>query len=167
METRTCIWKEGSRWFGAVANDNGITALEWSRKKEEIMNRFHDTSPVDSSTASKFLLQLRTEISEYCEGLRSNFSVPVVIEGTEFQVRVWNEMKKIQFGQTITYGDLAKRIENPKASRAVGAACGQNRVPIIIPCHRVLGSAGKLHGFGGGLDEKAWLLDLEGASYKS
>jgi methylated-DNA-[protein]-cysteine S-methyltransferase len=82
-------------------------------------------------------------------------------EGTEFQRTVWNRLREIPYGETISYGELAKRVGNPKASRAVGAANGQNPIPIVIPCHRVIGSNGKLTGFGGGLPVKEALLALE------
>ena len=81
--------------------------------------------------------------------------------GTAFQRRVWNELEKIPYGVTISYGELAHRVGNPKASRAVGLANGRNPIPIIVPCHRVIGASGKLVGYGGGLDAKRVLLDLE------
>ena len=108
------------------------------------------------------LLQHATEqLSEYFSGRRTIFSVPLGPEGTEFQRAVWRRLQDIPYGQTITYGELAKRVGNPKASRAVGAANGCNPIPIMIPCHRVIGSDGKLTGFGGGLPVKKALLTLE------
>ena len=89
------------------------------------------------------------------------FDLRLAPEGTPFQQSVWNELCGIPYGETISYGELAKRVGNPKASRAVGAANGQNPIPIIIPCHRVIGSDGKLTGFGGGLPIKEKLLALE------
>jgi methylated-DNA-[protein]-cysteine S-methyltransferase len=89
------------------------------------------------------------------------FEAPVVLEGTEFQVRVWRELQKIPYGETISYGELARRIGNANAMRAVGLANGANPIPIIVPCHRVIGSNGKLTGFGGGLPNKKKLLALE------
>jgi methylated-DNA-[protein]-cysteine S-methyltransferase len=84
------------------------------------------------------------------------------MEGTEFQQRVWRELTKIPFGETRSYGQLAKRIGNPNGSRAVGLANGRNPIAIIVPCHRVIGADGSLTGFGGGLDRKEWLLTHEG-----
>lgn len=83
------------------------------------------------------------------------------MSGTDFQQKVWNELKKIPYGTTCTYGEIAVRIGNPKASRAVGNACNKNPIPILIPCHRVVGSKGDLVGFASGLDVKKHLLDLE------
>jgi methylated-DNA-[protein]-cysteine S-methyltransferase len=108
------------------------------------------------------LLQLAAEqLSEYFSGHRNVFIVPLDPEGTEFQQAVWRRLQEIPYGQTITYGELAKRVGNPSASRAVGAANGANPIPIMIPCHRVIGSDGKLTGFGGGLPTKKALLTLE------
>jgi methylated-DNA-[protein]-cysteine S-methyltransferase len=89
------------------------------------------------------------------------FELPLSLEGTEFQLRVWNSLRTIRYGETISYGQLAQRIGKPKAVRAVGLANGSNPIPIIIPCHRVIGSDGSLTGFGGGLPNKKKLLALE------
>jgi methylated-DNA-[protein]-cysteine S-methyltransferase len=82
-------------------------------------------------------------------------------QGTSFQLSVWRELRKVAYGKTVSYGELARRVGNPKASRAVGAANGANPIPIIIPCHRVIGADGSLTGFGGGLEVKRFLLELE------
>jgi methylated-DNA-[protein]-cysteine S-methyltransferase len=102
------------------------------------------------------------QIAEYFDGVRREFDVPVNLTGTKFQRRVWEELLNIPFGQTVTYGDVAKAIGKPTAVRAVGAANGQNPVSIIVPCHRVIGSEGRLTGYGGGLWRKQWLLKHEG-----
>jgi methylated-DNA-[protein]-cysteine S-methyltransferase len=101
------------------------------------------------------------QLREYFTGQRTEFDLPVLPEGTGFQRRVWRALQDIPFGQTISYGELARRVGNPNASRAVGAANGQNPIPIVIPCHRVIGANGKLTGFGGGLPTKEALLALE------
>src|SRR6266853_1106000 len=101
------------------------------------------------------------QLREYFAGLRSEFELPLAPEGTEFQRTVWNRLREIPYGETISYGELAKRVGNPKASRAVGAANGQNPIPIVIPCHRVIAGDGTLGGFGGGLSTKEKLLSLE------
>ncbi|HEY6341450.1 MAG TPA: methylated-DNA--[protein]-cysteine S-methyltransferase [Bryobacteraceae bacterium] len=101
------------------------------------------------------------QLREYFAGRRREFELPLDPEGTEFQKNVWRELQGIPYGRTISYGELARRIGNPKASRAVGAANGANPIPIVIPCHRVIGANGKLTGFGGGLPIKEKLLDLE------
>lgn len=101
------------------------------------------------------------EVKEYLAGERQKFSFRVDQPGTDFQKGVWNELMKIPFGKTISYAELARRIGQPNASRAVGSANGKNQVAIVVPCHRVIASGGKLGGYGGGLWRKEWLLDLE------
>ncbi len=101
------------------------------------------------------------QLREYFAGARIEFDLPLAPEGTEFQRSVWRRLQEIPYGETISYGELARRIGNPQASRAVGAANGSNPIPIVIPCHRVIGSNGKLTGFGGGLPVKEALLALE------
>jgi len=101
------------------------------------------------------------QLREYFAGQRTGFDLPLAPEGTAFQREVWRRLQEIPYGETISYGELAKRVGNPKASRAVGAANGQNPLPIVIPCHRVIGASGKLTGFGGGLPTKEALLALE------
>jgi methylated-DNA-[protein]-cysteine S-methyltransferase len=104
------------------------------------------------------------QLSEYFAGERKEFDFPLAPEGTEFQRAVWKRLQEIPYGQTISYGELARRVGNPKASRAVGAANGKNPIPIVIPCHRVIGADGKLTGFGGGLPIKEALLAIERSS---
>ena len=101
------------------------------------------------------------QLEEYFAGRRREFTLPLKLTGTDFQVRVLEELTRIPYGQTVSYGTVAERIGRPGAMRAVGAANGRNPIPIVIPCHRVIGSSGKLTGFGGGLDTKAALLRLE------
>jgi methylated-DNA-[protein]-cysteine S-methyltransferase len=101
------------------------------------------------------------QLREYFAGTRRKFDLPLAPAGTAFQRSVWDQLVKIPYGETISYGELARRIGNPRASRAVGLANGSNPIPIVIPCHRVIGSDGRLVGFGGGLDIKQRLLALE------
>jgi methylated-DNA-[protein]-cysteine S-methyltransferase len=101
------------------------------------------------------------QLQAYFRGELKEFDVPLAMEGTEFQLRVWNKLREIPYGETISYAQLAGRIGNPKAVRAVGLANGSNPIPIIVPCHRVIGSDGSLTGFGGGLPTKKLLLELE------
>ncbi len=103
----------------------------------------------------------RQQLTEYFDGERKEFDLPLSLAGTEFQLRVLDELRRIPYGETTSYGDIAARIGKPKAMRAVGAANGRNPIPIIVPCHRVIGSSGDLTGFGGGLDAKQALLQLE------
>jgi O-6-methylguanine DNA methyltransferase len=112
--------------------------------------------------ASALLEQTCAELGEYFTDTRHDFTLPLDFQGSSFYQRVWLALTQIPYGRTVSYGDLAYTVGAPKAARAVGAACGANPVPIIAPCHRVLGSDGSLHGFGGGLPLKAWLLRHEG-----
>jgi methylated-DNA-[protein]-cysteine S-methyltransferase len=102
------------------------------------------------------------QLGEYFAGTRREFDLPLRLEGTPFQQRVWKSLTEIPYGETWSYGELAKRIGNPNASRAVGLANGSNPIAILVPCHRVIGADGSLTGYGGGLDRKRWLLAHEG-----
>src|SRR5450631_1874353 len=102
------------------------------------------------------------QLKEYFHGTRREFNLPIRLHGTEFQQRVWNMLTEIPYGVTWSYGELAKRIDNPNASRAVGLANGRNPISILVPCHRVIGADGSLTGYGGGLERKRWLLAHEG-----
>ena len=103
----------------------------------------------------------RRELAEYFAGERTSFDVRLHLEGSAFQRTVWHALTEIPYGETISYGELARRIGQPDRARAVGAANGQNPIAVIVPCHRVIGANGKLVGYGGGLDNKRRLLELE------
>ena len=105
--------------------------------------------------------ELREQLTQYFAGERQTFDVPLRLAGTPFQQRVWQELTRIPYGGTISYGQLAQRIGRPTATRAVGAANGRNPISILVPCHRVIGSTGHLTGYGGGIENKQWLLALE------
>lgn len=107
------------------------------------------------------LKDVRKQLDQYFAGRLKKFSTPVAFRGTPFQTTVWQELRRIPYGETISYLELAKRIDNKKAVRAVGMANGANPIAIIVPCHRVIGSNGSLTGFGGGLPTKRALLELE------
>ena len=106
----------------------------------------------------------RVQLAAYFAGETTTFALPLGPRGTAFQARVWMALRDIPFGATISYGELARRVGQPTASRAVGAANGRNPLPIVVPCHRVIGSSGALTGFGGGMERKRWLLEHEGAT---
>lgn len=107
------------------------------------------------------LSRARRQLARYFAGELHEFDLPLAPQGTPFQQRVWSELLKIPYGETISYGELARRIGTPNGSRAVGLANGSNPIAIVIPCHRVIGSNGKLTGYGGGLEKKEWFLALE------
>jgi methylated-DNA-[protein]-cysteine S-methyltransferase len=105
--------------------------------------------------------ELRNQLAEYFDGRRRTFEVPLAMAGSPFQKRVWQALQDVPYGQTAGYGELARRIGVPSASRAVGVANGQNPICVIVPCHRVIGADGSLTGYAGGLERKRLLLDLE------
>lgn len=117
----------------------------------------------DWREGSPLLERAAAQLREYFAGHRREFELPLAPKGTEFQRRVWNELTRIPHGTAISYATLAQRIGSPAAMRAVGAANGRNPIPVVVPCHRVVGADGSLTGFGGGLPLKRWLLAHEGA----
>jgi methylated-DNA-[protein]-cysteine S-methyltransferase len=135
--------------------------------KKILFNPAKDTTEFSSATKLRsddpYLFGIFNQLKEYFEGRRKVFDVPLDIEGTDFQKRVWNELQKIPYGKTISYKALSEKLGDVKSIRAVGKANGQNPVAIIIPCHRVIGANGSLTGYAGGLAIKEKLLHLEGA----
>ena len=119
--------------------------------------------PVHWQRNDDILQQCQAQLQDYFNGQRTSFDLHLSPEGTDFQRQVWQQLQQIPFGKTCSYKDIAQAIQRPKSVRAVGAANGRNPIPIIIPCHRVIGADGSLTGFGGGLDTKRILLKLEGA----
>jgi methylated-DNA-[protein]-cysteine S-methyltransferase len=107
------------------------------------------------------------QLREYFAGQRKEFRLPLDLRGTEYQLRVWQKLLEIPFGQTVSYGELARRVGLPHSPRAAGTACGSNPLAVVVPCHRVIGADGKLHGYGGGLWRKQRLLELEGSAPRS
>lgn len=140
-----------------VADDAGLIAIEFGRCAPKSTNE--PTPP-----QRRILAAASKQLVEYFAGRRTEFDLPLAPTGTEFQRRVWRELGKIPYGERITYGEQAKRLKRPSAARAVGAANGRNPLPIVVPCHRVVGSTGELTGFAGGLKMKAQLLELERAA---
>lgn len=119
-------------------------------------------APAVEAPDDAILREARTQLDDYFAGRRRTFSLPLSLGGTPFQRQVWEMLQRVQFGETTSYRSIAERIGNPRAVRAVGAANGQNPVPIVVPCHRIIGATGSLVGFGGGLACKRWLLEHEG-----
>jgi len=109
------------------------------------------------------LARTREQLNQYFARTRTTFDLPLDPAGSAFELRVWDALRAIPYGTTLTYGELARRLGDPRATRAVGAANSKNPIPIIVPCHRVIGARGELTGFGGGLDRKRWLLEHEGS----
>ena len=140
----------------------GKIIIEESEEKISRIEIVNGTEKFDGKEEETELInKTYKELDEYFRGKRKTFDIPLKIEGTEFQKKVWNELLEIPYGETRSYLDIAKRVGNPKASRAVGMANHNNKTIIIIPCHRVIGSNKKLIGYAGGLDVKEKLLKLE------
>lgn len=142
-----------------AATVDGLAAIQW--ENEGRPNRIR--SRVEAADSRhEVLVETERQLAEYFAGRRRVFSLSLDCEGTPFQHEVWSALRTIPFGETRSYSQIARDIGRPEAVRAVGAANGRNPVPIVTPCHRVIGASGKLTGFGGGLEAKAWLLELEG-----
>ena len=140
-----------------TAEDDAITGLQ--------MHRQRHAPPVDPGCVRDDAAfgDVAEQLAAYFSGELREFDVHVSFAGTAFQHRVWGALREIPYGETISYGELARRVGNPKASRAVGLATGRNPVAVIVPCHRVVGADGSLTGFGGGIERKVWLLEHEDA----
>lgn len=138
--------------IGIASNSDAVTNVYFSGENTPSGMELKET---------ELIKKAGEEINEYFSGKRNNFDIPLEPEGTEFQKSVWDVLKKIPYGKTFTYKQVAEAVGNPKACRAVGMANNKNPIPLFIPCHRVIGSNGKLVGFGGGLDIKEYLLNLE------
>lgn len=152
------------RRFASPVGDLTLTVSDTALTGVYFPSSRHGPPPKGGADQSSALLdRVEQQLSEYFAGSRTTFDLPLDPPGTPFQLRVWELLRRIPYGVTTSYGDLARRLGDPQATRAVGAANGKNPIPIIVPCHRVVGSKGELTGFGGGLDRKRWLLEHEGA----
>jgi methylated-DNA-[protein]-cysteine S-methyltransferase len=141
-----------------AADAHGLRLVEFDSPKHP-MGRGDDWREGDNEV----LREARAQLDDYFAGKRRTFDLPLAPRGTEFQCEVWHTLATIPYGETISYAQLATRVGKPSAMRAVGAANGRNPLPIVLPCHRVIGKDGSLTGFGGGLPTKQFLLSLEGA----
>ena len=157
-ETNTPIGKIG---IATTENDSHITDLTWESDFENLKKE-NDFQICET----ELIKQAKKQLFEYFERKRKIFDLPLLKEGTPFQISVWNTLEKIPYGETRSYKDIAIAIDNPKAVRAVGMANNRNKIAIFIPCHRVVGADGKLVGYGGGLHIKRFLLELEGIKIK-
>ena len=141
-------------WLEIQASSLGVTHVLF------IENRTPEENP------NSITKKCKQELEEYFNGTRKAFTLPLDQKGTDFQLSVWKCLEEIPFGQSLSYQDIALKIDRPKAMRAVGTTNGKNPISIIVPCHRVIGSNQRLTGYAGGLDRKAWLLNHEGISFK-
>ncbi|TCP18324.1 methylated-DNA-[protein]-cysteine S-methyltransferase [Scopulibacillus darangshiensis] len=143
--------------FGSL-QEAAVPLQSWAKK-----HMMHNELKKDQDYTGEAARQL----TEYFNGERQTFDLPLCLKGTPFQIKVWRALREIGYGETKSYKDIAQAIGNPKAVRAVGSANNSNPLPIVIPCHRVIGSSGSLVGYGGGLDKKVTLLDHEKMIMKS
>ena len=141
-----------------AADERGLRLIEFHTPRHP-MSRLADWSEGDNAV----LQAARVQLDEYFSGTRTHFDLSLAPQGTPFQTEVWHTLATIPYGETISYAQLAQRVGKPTAMRAVGAANGRNPLPIVLPCHRVIGADGSLTGFGGGLPTNQFLLELEGA----
>lgn len=137
-----------------TANDSKLTEVKYLSSKPTVKQ-------LEDIKENAVLTETTTQLDEYFAGTLKTFGLPLHMEGTDFQIKVWQELTKIPYGETVTYQQLAVMCDSPKAARAVGNACNNNPIPIIVPCHRVIGADGKLAGYAGGLDKKDQLLGFE------
>lgn len=142
-----------------VASEKGLVGL-WVRKAS-VKSSEKVSSLKSSEPALQILARAEKQLHEYFKGERKTFDVPLDVTGTDFQKKVWNQLSKIPYGETVSYKDISKRLKNEKAHRAVGSANGKNPISIIVPCHRVIAADGGLGGYSGGLPMKETLLELE------
>ena len=142
-----------------VASDKGLAAILWENDRPGRVR----LNIIKQDRKHPVLLETERQLKEYFAGTRKAFKLPLDFHGTDFQKRVWKALLAIPFGETRSYGQIARQVGKPAAVRAVGAANGRNPISIVAPCHRVIGADGKLTGFAGGLDAKARLLALEAA----
>ena len=145
--------------FDVLVSNTGVREIFINKKQSLSVH----SSALRISPDDKIVFNVFKQLKEYFNRERKEFDVSMEIIGTEFQKRVWDELTKIPYGETISYGELANRMGDKNLMRAVAAANGANPIPIIIPCHRVIGADGSLTGYGGGLDVKQKLLELEGS----
>lgn len=140
-----------------IASDKGLAAILWENDDPKRVR----LGPLEENPDHPVLMETGRQLSDYFAGKLDKFSLPLDFAGTDFQKKVWQALVEIPFGETRSYGQIARQIGSPGAVRAVGAANGRNPISIIAPCHRVIGTNGKLTGFAGGLQAKAFLLALE------
>jgi len=161
-------------WLEISGTEMGVSSIMFIQMMSDLrsccpglityMNTANDRDKLMTNGLPKVINDCMVQLDEYFAGTRKTFDIPINPKGTEFRQKVWKELMTIEYGKTTTYGEVAQRIGDGKASRAVGNANNKNRIPIIIPCHRVIGKDGKLTGYAGGLWRKKWLLDFETAN---
>jgi methylated-DNA-[protein]-cysteine S-methyltransferase len=150
MDIQKAYYKSDIGYLEITGTEKGISEVNFIEEKPAYVRPIHPC-----------LQECYDQLDEYFRGVRRNFDLNIVIEGTDFQIKVWMALLKIPFGTTLSYGEIAKAVGSPRAVRAVGGANGRNRISVIIPCHRVIRSDGRLGGYGSGTWRKDWLLKHE------
>ena len=150
MEIQKAYYKSDIGYLEITGTEKGISGVHFIEEKPAYVRPIHPC-----------LHECYDQLDEYFQGKRRNFDLDLVLDGTDFQLKVWMALVKIPYGRTVSYRDIARAVGSPQAVRAVGGANGQNRIGIIIPCHRVIRSDGKLGGYGSGIWRKDWLLKHE------
>ncbi len=140
-----------------IASERGVHAIVWEHES---------IPPIARDKKHPLIIKVKQQLTEYFKGTRQQFDLPLAPMGTAFQLQAWQALRKIPYGKTISYGEQAKRLGDKNKARAVGMANGKNPISIVVPCHRVIGANGQLTGFGGGLENKAWLLGHEQKYFK-
>ena len=149
-----------------IASPRGLVAVLW-QDEDGSRVRLAPLDAIASAPTDPILAEARRQIALFLDGRLDRFTLPLDFRGTPFQCSVWQALIDIPYGRTRTYGEMAAQLGRPAASRAVGAANGKNPLSIIVPCHRLVGSSGGLHGFAGGLTTKRWLIDLEARHFEA
>ncbi len=153
-------YRSGIGLLEIIVTDDAVVSLEFA-EEEYLDNNTDDIIYMKKTDQHPLLKACTRQLDEYLKGRRKEFTLKLQPEGTDFQKRAWEELRKIPYGETISYGEQARRLGNKNACRAVGGANGKNKISIIIPCHRVIGKDGSLTGFGAGIQKKKWLLKHE------
>jgi len=152
-EQITGFYKSPIGYLEVITSNNKLNEIRFIESDKELNH--------SSNENNSFLNKVFSQLDEYFAGERKEFDISLDSEGTSFQKNVWQKLTEIPYGKTTSYVDIATKIDNPKASRAIGNANNKNHIPIIIPCHRVIGKSGKMVGYAGGIWKKEWLLEHE------
>lgn len=157
-----CKTKIGELIIASYDNKLCILDFRYRKMRNSVDNRIKKYLDCDFVEKEDYIIiETKKQVDEYLLGKRKEFDIPILLLGTKFQKQVWNSLLEVEYGQTASYLDIANKIDNPKAVRAVASANGANSIALIVPCHRIIESNGGLGGYGGGLDVKKRLLNLE------
>ena len=163
MKVHCKTWKCPFGSIYLMGHEDKLVGLAFDKNRELILKNLKAEEVI--ATPSRVFDQTISELEEYFDGKRKKFTVGIKQTGTPFQISVWNELRKIPYGKSISYGEQATRLNIPTAMRAVGTANGRNTISIIVPCHRVIGKTGLITGYAGGMKMKERLLELEGIPF--